>query len=58
MVLDWIDPLGLEGARVTTGVFNITDAGLSIDTANPQSVDGPTEAGWGRTYFLTLIVGF
>ena len=58
VVLDWIDPLGLEGARVTTGVFNITDAGLSIDTANPQSVDGPTEAGWGRTYFLTLNVGF
>ena len=58
VVLDWTDPLGLEDVRVTTGVFNVTDAGLSIDTANPQSVDGPTEAGWGRTYFLTLNLQF
>ena len=54
VVLDWTDPLGLEDARVTAGVFNITDAGLSVNTANPSSVDGPTEAGWGRTFFLTL----
>ena len=44
VALDWADPLGLEGARVTAGVFNLTDAGLSVDTANPSSVDGPTEA--------------
>ena len=54
LVLDWTDPLGLEDARVTAGVFNITDAGLSVNTANPNSVDGPTEAGWGRTFFLSL----
>ena len=58
VVLDWADPLGLEGARATAGVFNITDAGLSVDTANPSSVDGPTEAGWGRTFFLTLNMQF
>ncbi len=58
VVLDWADPLGLEGARATAGVFNVTDAGLSVDTANPSSVDGPTEAGWGRTFFLTLNIGF
>ncbi len=54
LVVDWVDPLGLDGARVTAGVFNITDAGLSVNTANPSSVDGPTEADWGRTFFLTL----
>ena len=58
VVLDWTNPLGLEGARVTAGVFNITDAGLSVNTSNPNSVDGPTEAGWGRTFFLTLNMQF
>ena len=58
VVLDWADPLGLEGARVTAGVFNVTDAGLSVNTANPSSVDGPTEAGWGRTFFLALNMRF
>ena len=58
VVLDWRDPLGLEDARVTAGVFNITDAGLTVNTANPASVDGPTEAGWGRTFFLTLNMRF
>ena len=58
VVLDWTDPLGLEGARATAGVFNVTDAGLSVNTANPSSVDGPTEAGWGRTFFLTLNMRF
>ena len=58
VVLDWADPLGLEGGRLTAGVFNITDAGLSVNTANPHSVDGPTEAGWGRTFFLTLNMRF
>ena len=58
VVLDLADPLGLEGARVTAGVFNVTDAGLSVDAANPSSVDGPTEAGWGRTFFLTLNMRF
>ena len=54
VTLDWTDPLGLEDARVTAGVFNITDAGLAVNTANPGSVDGPTEAGWGRTFFFTF----
>ena len=58
LVLDWAGPLGLEGARLTAGVFNLTDAGLSVDTSNPSSVDGPTEAGWGRTFFLTLNMRF
>ena len=53
-VLDWKDPLGLAGARLSAGVFNLTDAGLTVDTANPSSVDGPTAAGWGRTFFLTF----
>ena len=58
VVLDWNEPLGLEGGRVTAGVFNLTDAGLTVDTANPSSVDGPTAAGWGRTVFLTLNMKF
>ena len=58
VVLDWIRPLGVEGGRVTGGVFNLTDAGLSVNTANPSSVDGPTEAGWGRTFFLSLNMQF
>ena len=58
LVLDWAAPLGLEDARLTAGVFNITDASLSVNTANPSSVDGPTEAGWGRTFFVTLNMRF
>ena len=57
-MLDWADPLGLDDARVTAGVFNITDAGFSVNTANSSSVDGPTEAGWGRTWFLTFNLRF
>ncbi len=58
LTLAWADPAGIKGARITTGVFNLTDAGLSIDTANPSRVDGPTEAGWGRTWFLTFNMRF
>ncbi|MYF77400.1 MAG: TonB-dependent receptor, partial [Acidobacteria bacterium] len=58
LALDWNEPLGLEGARITAGVFNLTDAGLTVDTANPSSVDGPEAAGWGRTFFLTLNKSF
>ena len=58
VVLDWANPLGVKGGRVTGGVFNLTDAGLSVNTANPSSVDGPTEAGWGRTYFVSLNMQF
>ena len=54
LVLDWASPLGFEDARLTVGVFNLTDESLSVNTANASSVDGPTEAGWGRTFFLTL----
>ena len=58
VVLDWVAPLGLEDVRATAGAFNVTDEGLSVNTANPSSVDGPTEAGWGRTFFLTFNVRF
>ncbi len=58
LALDWNEPMGIEGARITAGVFNLTDSGLTIDTANPSSVDGPEAAGWGRTFFLTLNKSF
>ena len=58
LVLDWKEPLGIEDMRVAAGVFNITDAGLTINTANPDSVDGPSVAGWGRTFFLTVNMRF
>ncbi|MDE0334810.1 MAG: TonB-dependent receptor [Defluviicoccus sp.] len=56
--VDWTNPIGLDGVRITGGVFNVTDAGYTIDTANPTSIDGPTVAGWGRTFFLALSAGF
>ena len=56
--VDWADPLGLDGARVSAGVFNLTDKLLTTDTSNPSSTDGPTAAGWGRTWFLTLNARF
>ena len=58
LTLDWKTPLGLENARVTTGVYNVTDAKLSTNTANPAVTDGPRAAGWGRTFFLTLNMQF
>ena len=58
VVLDWKEPWGIEGLRAAVGVFNLTDAGLTVDTANPSIVDGPTAAGWGRTFFLTLNMRF
>ena len=58
LTLNWADPLGLEGASVTAGVFNLTDAPLTTDTSNPSSTDGPTAAGWGRTFFLTFNMRF
>ena len=54
VVLDWKEPLGLEGAQAAAGVFNITDAGLTVDTANPNSVGGPASPDWGRAFFLTF----
>ena len=53
VTLDWKRPLGLN-ARVTAGVYNVTDAKLSTNTANPAVTDGPRTAGWGRTLFVTL----
>ena len=58
LVLDWAEPLELKGARLAAGVFNLTDEGLSVNTADPNSADGPTAAGWGRTFFLTLNMRF
>ncbi len=56
--VDWTNPLGLERVRITGGIFNLTDAGYTVDTANPGSTDGPTVAGWGRTFFLALSTEF
>ena len=58
VTLDWREPLGLNRARVTAGVYNVTDAKLSTNTANPSATDGPRAAGWGRTFFVTLNVRF
>ena len=58
VTLDWRKPLGLENARVTPGVYNLTDAKLSTNTANPSFTDGPRAAGWGRTFFVTLNMRF
>ena len=58
VILDWVDPLGLEDTRVSAGVFNVTDAPLSQNTTNPSSTDGPTAAGWGRTFFVTFNAEF
>ena len=58
VTLDWRKPLGLENTRLTAGVYNVTDAKLSTNTANPSVTDGPRAAGWGRTFFVTLNMRF
>ena len=58
LTLDWRGPLGLESTRLTAGVYNVTDAKLSTNTANPSATDGPRAAGWGRTFFLTFNARF
>ena len=58
VTLDWREPLGLESTRVTAGVYNVTDAKLSTNTADPSATDGPRAAGWGRTFFVTLNMWF
>ena len=58
LTLDWKTPLGLEDTRLTAGVYNVTDAKLSTNTANPSATDGPVAAGWGRTFFVTLNMKF
>ena len=58
LTLDWKEPLGLEDTRLTAGVYNVTDAKLSTNTANPSATDGPRAAGWGRTFFVTLNMRF
>ena len=58
LTLDWREPLGLENMRLTTGVYNVTDAKLSTNTADPSATDGPRAAGWGRTFFATLNMQF
>lgn len=52
--VDWKNPWGMEKGRLTVGVFNLTNESLTVDTANPNRVDGPEAAGWGRTFFLTF----
>ena len=58
VTLDWTEPLGLENTRLTAGVYNVTDAKLSTNTAHPSAADGPRAAGWGRTFFVTLNMDF
>ena len=58
VTLDWREPLGLKSARVTVGMYNVTDAKLSTNTAIPSATDGPRAAGWGRTFFATLNMQF
>ena len=58
LTLDWKSPFGMEGKRLTAGVYNVTDAELSVNTANPSRSDGPRAAGWGRTFFLTFNMRF
>ena len=58
LTLDWKEPWGYENMRVTAGVYNVTDAKLSTNTANPSLTDGPRAAGWGRTFFVTLNMRF
>ena len=58
LTLDWREPFGAENVRLTSGVYNVTDAKLSRHTANPSVTDGPRAAGWGRTLFVTLNARF
>ena len=58
LTLDWKSPFGMEGKRLTAGVYNVTDAKLSENTAHPSRTDGPRAAGWGRTFFVTFNMRF
>jgi len=58
LTFDWKMPSGIENLRLTAGVYNVTDAKLSQNTADPTSHDGPRAAGWGRTFFVTLNMRF
>ena len=49
--VDWADPLGLEGARVSAGVFNLTDDAAHHGHLRPlRHGRAHVAAGWGRTY--------
>ena len=58
LTVDWKQPFGQENMRLTAGIYNITDAQLSTNTANPSLSDGPRAAGWGRTFFVTFNMRF
>ena len=58
LTFDWNNAFGYENMRFTAGVYNVTDAKLSTNTADPTRHDGPTAAGWGRTFFATLNLKF
>ena len=58
LTLDLKKPFGFQNARLTAGVYNVTDTKLSTNTANPAFTDGPRAAGWGRTFFVTLNMRF
>ncbi len=54
LTFDWKNAFGVENMRLTLGVYNVTDAKLSLNTRNVSSYDGPISAGWGRTFFATV----
>ena len=58
LTLDLKEPFGFQNARLTAGVYNVTDTKLSTSTVNPSLTDGPRAAGWGRTFFATLNMRF
>ena len=58
LTFDWKNAFGYENMRFTAGVYNVTDTKLSTNPANPTQHDGPTAAGWGRTFFATLNLRF
>ena len=43
-VMDRSVPIRLEGARVSTGVFNLTDEPTTTDSSVPSAADGPNAA--------------
>ncbi len=58
LAMRWNKPWGLENAKFSAGVLNLTDTQLTVDTSNPGSVDGPVAAGWGRTFFVDITLNF
>ena len=45
--VDWTNPVGLDGVRITGGIFNLTDAGYSIEHRGPVERGRPHRSGMG-----------